>query len=319
MRDVLVVDGRDVGLVLAGAWLVEVFIAARPNLDAHVELRLRLRLLKLTLNVVERRVRRKETRRLRLLAFSVTDLHSLGGVRGEVRLVPLRSNRLRLLNIGIEALITFAVVVGLDHKARQMILVLGVVGTRAWDAIIVFFLALIICTSKNRLSEPTLEFSADFVVTDALAKNLALLDEHFLISLGCLGYTEGIRSLCMFNDVFVLIWCWSILRQVRPVSLGLAKGGILKLLARVDAAWQIVRAGARSILLPGLQMILAAHVRIETRPQREAGRSRAGLNLVGARSQTITVLLLEVETLSNNCVSLVRFLPGELAGVVREI
>ena len=66
-------------------------------------------------------------------------------------------------------------------------------------------------------------------------------------------------------------------------------------------------------------MILAAHVRIETRPQREAGRSRAGLNLVGARSQTITVLLLEVETLSNNCVSLVRFLPGELAGVVREI
>jgi hypothetical protein len=284
-----------------------------------VELRLGLRLLKLTLDVVEGRVGGKETRRLWLLASRVTNFNTLGGVRGEVGLVPLRSNRLRLLNIGIEALVAFAVVVGLDHETRQMILVLEVVGSRAWDAIIIFFLALIVCTSKNRLSEPTLEFSADFVVTDTLAKNLALLDEHFLISLRCLGYTEGIRSLCMFNDVFVLIWCWCILRQVRPVSLSLAKGGILKLLARVNGARQFIRAGARSILLLGPQMIFATNVRIETRSQREARCSRAGLNLVGARSQTITILLLEVETLSNNCVSLVRFLSRELARVVREI
>jgi hypothetical protein len=73
-----------------------------------------------------------------------------------MRGVSLGPNWFRLLNIGILSLITFTIIMRLDHKAWQMMLVFAVIGSGSWDSIVVLLFALVISSSENRLGQPSL-------------------------------------------------------------------------------------------------------------------------------------------------------------------
>jgi len=92
MSHVDVVERSDICLVLAWSWHVEVFVPTAPDLDSHVELRVRLRLLKLPHQIVGRRRRRKEARRLDIIACPRSNLDGLLSVRRIDRVVALGSH-----------------------------------------------------------------------------------------------------------------------------------------------------------------------------------------------------------------------------------
>lgn len=69
MSEVLIVNGRLVGLVLARAWHVEVLVCASANLDAHVELRFLFRILKLPLELVGGRRGTEHVRGLNIITI----------------------------------------------------------------------------------------------------------------------------------------------------------------------------------------------------------------------------------------------------------
>lgn len=149
-------------------------------------------------------------------------------------------------------------------------------------------------------------------MSNALSENLTLLHQLLFITLGCLRNTVCMRGLSVLNDVLILVGSRSVLWKIGPVSFSLTKCSILKLFARIDGAWEFVWAWARAILLSGLEVIFATHVWIKARSKGEAWSSAACLDLISARSKTITILLFEMQSLTNNCVSFVRFLSGEL-------
>ena len=75
MSHILIVNRSNISLILARAWLVEVFISSASHFDAHMELGLCFCFLKLALNVIERWVRGKEARWLRLFSLGISNLH----------------------------------------------------------------------------------------------------------------------------------------------------------------------------------------------------------------------------------------------------
>jgi hypothetical protein len=89
---VLIINGRDVGLVLAGAWHVEVLVASASgtrDLDTHVELGIGFGFFKVSQELVGRGGRREEVRALRVVTLGCTDLYLGVCVGWEVRRVTL--------------------------------------------------------------------------------------------------------------------------------------------------------------------------------------------------------------------------------------
>lgn len=153
---------------------------------------------------------------------------------GHMRRISLGTNWFWLLSVGVLSLIAFAVIVGLDHKSWQVMLVLAVVGARSWDSIVVLLLALVVGTTENRFGQSALKLSADLVVTNTLPEYLALLEQLFFITFGRLRNTVSMRSLSVLDDVLVLVRSRCVLWEIGPVSLSLTESGILKLFAWVD-------------------------------------------------------------------------------------
>ncbi len=112
--------------------------------------------------------------------------------------------------------------------------ILAVVGSRSWDSIVVLLLALVVCSSENRFRQSSLEISANLVVTNTLSEYLPLLDQLLFITFGSFRNTVYIRSLSVFDDILVLVRGRRVLWEIGPVSLCLAKRGILELFAWFD-------------------------------------------------------------------------------------
>jgi len=74
VSNILIVDRCNICLIFTRAWLIEVFISSASYFDAHMELGLRFCFLKLTLNIIERRIRGKEARGLWLFSLGITNL-----------------------------------------------------------------------------------------------------------------------------------------------------------------------------------------------------------------------------------------------------
>ena len=75
MRHILIVNGSNVSLIFTRAWLIEILISSASYFDAHMELGLGFCFLKLTLNIIEGRIRGKEARGLGLLSLGITNLN----------------------------------------------------------------------------------------------------------------------------------------------------------------------------------------------------------------------------------------------------
>jgi hypothetical protein len=83
-------------------------------------------------------------------------------------------------------------------------------------------------------------FTVDRVVADTLTKNLTLLYQLFLIALRCFGNAIGMRRFSVFNDILVLVGCRRVLGKIRPVSLSLSKGCILKWFGGINGAREFI-------------------------------------------------------------------------------
>lgn len=153
---------------------------------------------------------------------------------GHVRRISLGTNWFWLFSVGVLSLIAFAVIVGLDHKAWQVMLILAVVCSRSWDSIVVLLLTLVVGSTENRFGQSALKFSTDLVVTNTLSENLPLFEQLFFITFGSFGNTVSMRSLSVLDYVLILIRSRCVLWEIGPVSLSLAESGILKLFTWID-------------------------------------------------------------------------------------
>lgn len=151
-----------------------------------------------------------------------------------MRGISLGPNWFWLFSVGVLSLIASTVIVRFDNKSWQVMHILAVVGSRSWDSIVVLFLALVVSSSENRFRQSSLEISANLVVTNTLSEYLPLLDQLLLITFGSFRNTVCIRSLSVFDDILVLVRSRRVLWEIGPVSLCLAKRGILKLFSWID-------------------------------------------------------------------------------------
>jgi hypothetical protein len=153
---------------------------------------------------------------------------------GYMRGISLGPNWFWLFSVGVLSLIASTVIVRLDNKSWQVMHILAVVGSRSWDSIVVLLLALVVSSSENRFRQSSLEISANLVVTNTLSEYLPLLDQLLFITFGSFRNTVCIRSLSVFDDILVLVRGRRVLWEIGPVSLCLAKRGILELFAWID-------------------------------------------------------------------------------------
>ena len=84
--------------------------------------------------------------------------------------------------------------------------------------------------------------------------------QSIMVIADCLGYAELMICLCELNDVFILVWCRHILREITPVASGLSKSRLFGGFGNLDSPWQVIGSRAGAILLLWSQMVLASHI-----------------------------------------------------------